>query len=295
MTEWTNVMSRRTFLRDLGHGAFALTVVGLVACAPAAIATGRPPSKAPTRTIRPPFDAPSGFDPLTYVGNLDEMEAFWCVGDFNPPINAASLDAGDPPSWARLGAEHSSGYVLVRGGEATVVDTGQWCVPEVIEGGLTAVGLDWSAVGSIIVTHKHPDHWIGLTSALERAVDAVVFAGAEDIAHIASSRTITAVGAGDRVMDLAIIPAPGHTPGHIAVHDEVRGVLVVGDAIAWRPDVGFLVLSTSEDVPQARASLRVLAGLSFDTLLPGHGVPLVGGAWQELTDYLAGTSALTES
>jgi glyoxylase-like metal-dependent hydrolase (beta-lactamase superfamily II) len=73
------------------------------------------------------------------------------------------------------------------------------------------------------------------------------------------------------------------------VHDEAAGVHVVGDAIAYGPAGGFDVLPTSEDVPQTRASLSILAGLSFDTLLPGHGLPLVGGAWEELTDYLAGT------
>ena len=154
--------------------------------------------------------------------------------------------------------------------------------------GPLAVGLDWSAVGSVIVTHKHPDHWIGLSAALERAADAVVFAGAADIPHIASPRPIVAVGAGDRVMDLTIIPTPGHTPGHIAVHDEAAGVLVVGDAIAWGPASGFDLLPTSEDLPQTRASLSILAGLSFDTLLAGQGLPLIGGAREELTEYLAG-------
>ena len=38
-----------------------------------------------------------------------------------------------------------------------------------------------------------------------------------------------------------------------------------------------------------QASVSILAGLSFDTLLPGHGDPIVGGAWEELTKYLAGT------
>jgi glyoxylase-like metal-dependent hydrolase (beta-lactamase superfamily II) len=273
-------MSRRTFLRDLGHGAFAMTVIGLVGCA-----------RGPARSVdplTPTFDplTPT-FDPLTYVGNLDEIESVWCAIGGPAPVQAPDKDQAVPRRWARFGDGFSSGYVLVRGGEATVVDTGQWCVPEVIEGGLTAVGLDWSAVGSVIVTHKHPDHWIGLPGALERAADAVVCAGAQDIPHIASPRPIVAVGAGDRVMDLAIIPTPGHTPGHIAVHDEAAGVLVVGDAIAWGPAIGFDLLPTSEDLQQTRSSLSILAGLSFDTLLAGHGLPLIGGARKELTEYLA--------
>jgi hydroxyacylglutathione hydrolase len=272
-------MSRRTFLRDLGHGAFALTVIGLAGCARGQVGTS-----APVGTVGPV----RSFDPLTYVGNLDEIESFWC-GGVVPSTPIWAVDHAVPPRWAGFGHGSSTGYVLVRGGEATVVDTGQWCVPDVIEGGLMAVGLDWSAVGSVIVTHKHPDHWVGLSSALERAADAVVFAGAEDIPHIVAPRPIVAVGAGDRVMDLAIIPTPGHTPGHIAVHDEAAGVLVVGDAIAYSPTGGFDLLPTSEDLLQTRASLSTLAGLSFDTLLAGHGFPLIGGAREELTAYLAGT------
>ncbi|TAK00290.1 MAG: MBL fold metallo-hydrolase [Chloroflexota bacterium] len=154
---------------------------------------------------------------------------------------------------------------------------------------MMAVGLDWSAVGSVIVTHKHPDHWVGLSSALEHAADADVFAGAADIPHIAAPRPIMAVGAGDRVMDLAIIPTPGHTPGHIAVHDEAAGVLVVGDAIGYAEGQGFALLGTSEDVPQTRASMDILARLSFDALLAGHGDLIVGGASEKLAEYLAET------
>ncbi len=286
MTGSTRVLSRRIFLRDLGHGAFALTLLGLAGC------TRKTPSSIDPVTPRrlDPL-TPGSFDPLTYVDNLDEMESFWC----SHRVPSTPSDQGSNPDhaihrrWARFGDGIANGYVLVRGGEATVVDTGHWCVPDVIEGGLMAVGLDWSAVGSIIVTHKHPDHWIGLSVALERAADAVVFAGAADIPHIASPRPIVAVGAGDRVMDLAIIPTPGHTPGHIAVHDEAAGVLVVGDAIAHGAGGGFDLLPTSEDLPGARASLSILAGLSFDTSLPGHGLPVLSGAREKLAEYLAGT------
>ena len=285
MTGSARVISRRTFLRDLGHGAFALTVIGLAGCVRGPARTVGPlPTVGPAPTLGPART----FDPLTYVGNLDEIEAFWCGMGGSPPPRIHASDLNHiPPHWAGFGDGFSSGYVLVRGGEATVVDTGQWCVPDVIEGGLVAVGLDWSAVRSVIVTHKHPDHWIGLPSALARAADAVVFAGAADISHIASPRPIVAVGAGDRVMDLAIIPTPGHTPGHISVHDEAAGVLVAGDAIAWGPAVGFDLLPTSEDLPQTRASVGILAGLAFDTLLAGHGLPLIGGASEELREFVA--------
>jgi glyoxylase-like metal-dependent hydrolase (beta-lactamase superfamily II) len=268
MTGPLEVISRRTFLRDLGHGAFAVTVIGIAACAPR---------------------APGSFDPLTYAGNLNEIESFWCEDEppSRPPPQPPDPDHAVPRNWARIGDPGAAGYILVRGGEATIVDTGPWCVPDLIEAGLMAVGLEWSAVSSVIVTHKHPDHWVGLPTALERAVDAVVYAGAADVPHIAAPRPVVAVGAGDRVMNLAIIPTPGHTPGHIVVHDEPAGVLVVGDAISNHPEQGLMLLGTSEDVPQTQESVRILGGLSFDTLLPGHGEPIVGGAWEQLTEYVA--------
>ena len=278
MTGSTGVTSRRTFLRDLGHRAFALTVIGLAGCAPRA-----PASAAPS----------ASFDPLTYVGNLDEIEAYWCSDERrpaspDPPVLGSELGDAEPSTWARIGFVGASAYILVRGGEATVVDTGPWCTHDVIEDGLTALGLDWSAVGSVVVTHKHPDHWMALTDALERASDAVAYAGAADIPHIASPRPIVAVGVGDRVMDLAIIPTPGHTPGHISVHDEAAGVLVAGDTLGYDERQGIFLLPTSEDLPQAETSLGILAGLPFDTLLPSHGDAIVGGAWEELTEYIAG-------
>ena len=275
-------MSRRTFLRDLGHGAFAVTVMGLAACVPKA------PGKTPPNLTAEPLPTRT-FDPLTYVGNLDEIEAFWCRDPVTTvqPSGWSALDHTSLRRWARIGNDQTSAYVLVRGGEATIVDTAGSCPPDAMEDGLEAAGLGWSAVGSIIVTHKHPDHWIGLSSALDRAPDAKVFAGAADIPHIGSPRPITAVGAGDRIMDLAIIPTPGHTPGHIAVHDEAAGVLVVGDAINYGEDAGFVLLPTSEDVQQTRASFDVLARLPFDTFLGGHGDPIIGGASQRLLEYLA--------
>ena len=270
MIRSTRVLSRRTFLRDLGHGAFGLTVVALAACAPKHEGT---------------------FDPLTYAGNLEEIEAVWCEEGLPSaaPPTASDPDPAVPRTWERIGDAQASGYILVRDGEATVVDTGPWCMPELIEGGLMAVGLDWSAVSSVIVTHKHPDHWVGLRFALELAVDAVAYAGAADIPHIASPRPVVAVGAGDRVMDLVIIPTPGHTPGHIVVHDEAAGVLVVGDAISYDRNQGFILLGTSEDLRQAQASVGILGGLSFDTLLPGHGDTIVGGAHEQLTEFLLAT------
>jgi glyoxylase-like metal-dependent hydrolase (beta-lactamase superfamily II) len=88
--------------------------------------------------------------------------------------------------------------------------------------------------------------------------------------------------------DARVTRLPYRAPAPFAVLDGAAGVLVVGDAINDSEGRGFILLGTSEDLPQTQASVGTLAGLSFDTLLPGHGGPIVGGAWKELMEYLAG-------
>ena len=61
---------------------------------------------------------------------------------------------------------------------------------------------------------------------LERAAQAVGYAGAEDVPAIGVPRPLTAVADGDSVFDLRIVTAPGHTPGSICVLDETAGVVV---------------------------------------------------------------------
>ena len=152
----------------------------------------------------------------------------------------------------------------------------------------TSVGLGWGAVGHVIVTHAHPDHQGSLSAVLEAASDATAYAGAADIPALASPRTPLAVGNGDMVFGLDIIETPGHTLGHIAVLDPVGGLLLAGDALNGSgggvigPNPQF-----SSDHTMALESVGVLAKLEFDTVLFGHGEPLVGGASAEVAALAA--------
>lgn len=87
-----------------------------------------------------------------------------------------------------------SAYILVRGGEAVVVDTGVAGSSEDIDASLVGVGLDWSAVGHLILTHHHGDHVGSAADIMDRALDAVGYAGQEDIGSITVPRPLTAVG-----------------------------------------------------------------------------------------------------
>ena len=77
-----------------------------------------------------------------------------------------------------------SAYILVRDGEAAVVDTGVGGSEDDIENALTAIGLEWAAVNHVVLTHRHADHAGSIAAVLERARDAVGYAGAEDLPSI---------------------------------------------------------------------------------------------------------------
>jgi glyoxylase-like metal-dependent hydrolase (beta-lactamase superfamily II) len=172
-----------------------------------------------------------------------------------------------------------SAYVLARGGEAAVVDTGTPGSESAIEEALLATGLGWDSVGHVILTHRHGDHVGSLDAVLAKAPDAVAYAGQEDIPSIKADRGLTAVGDGDLVFDLQIVTTPGHTAGHISVLDAAGGLFVAGDALSTAEGkVGDSNPRFTDDMDQAMASIRKIAGLRFETLLVGHGDPILTGA-----------------
>lgn len=200
-----------------------------------------------------------------------------------PPDDAAAATAAPTSdgavAWHRVNLGFVSAYVLLRDGEAAVVDTGVEGSADDVEAVLTGAGADWSAVGHFVLTHKHPDHVGSLDAVAERASAAELYAGPGDIDAIASPRAVTPVGDGDRVFGLEVIATPGHTPGHISVLDPVGGLLVAGDALnggdggVVGPNPDF-----SEDMATANDSVRKLAGFTFDSVLFGHGEPVEGDA-----------------
>ncbi len=85
---------------------------------------------------------------------------------------------------------------------------------------------------------------------------------------------------GDAVGDFAVVAAPGHTPGHLALWRESDGVLVVGDAVfALNPVTRQRGLrlpfrnATADPVGNV-ATVRRLAALRPRIVCFGHGPPL---------------------
>ncbi len=199
------------------------------------------------------------------------------------PSPSGSTAPGGPPrpgvDWERVDLGFVSAYILVRGGEAAIVDTGTDGSADAIAASLATIGLDWSAVGHLILTHHHADHAGSAADVLTLAPEAIGYAGAEDAASIMVPRPLVAVADGDAVFGLQVVTTPGHTPGSISVLDPVGGLLVAGDALVT--DAGAPApppTRFTQDMDQAMRSIAKLGGLPFETLLVGHGDPIETGA-----------------
>lgn len=75
---------------------------------------------------------------------------------------------------------------------------------------------------------------------------------------------------------LEVIWTPGHSPGHLCLYDRQRRLLFSGDHILEHisPNIGW----QPEDDPLGAYlhSLRIIAGLDVDLILPSHGAPFHG-------------------
>lgn len=257
-------LSRRMMLAELGKGTLAVAIfgVGVVACS----------SDGGGET--------SGATPSS-DGSTSSS------GDAVATTSTPDAPALEPVTYQRVDLGFVSAYVLVRGNEAAIVDTGVEGSAPQIGDALTATSLGFDAVEHVILTHWHGDHVGSIGAVLEATPGAIAYAGAEDIALIESPQELRAVGDGDEVFGLQVISTPGHTPGHISIYDPVGELLVAGDAINNADGLVGSPPQFTDDQVAADESVRKLAQLEFDELVVGHGDPIETGAGAAVRDLAA--------
>ena len=201
-------------------------------------------------------------------------------------------------------------YVVEHRGILTLVDTGYTgSLPRIGEA-VRRMGRSLEDIRQVVLTHCHGDH-AGEAARLRDALGLRVVAGAGDVGVLEgrepypfgpSPLVRAAYGflhryrrfAPDVVLTeqteldggLAVIPAPGHTVGHMAVWAPEHRALFAGDA-AW--NLGWLRTdwtSFSQDPARSRETLRELAALRPESLWVGHGPPVRRGAADRLRDLL---------
>lgn len=261
MGTWPDlVVGRRWLLTQTGRGALGIAILGVAACGGDADedpADDVGASESPTETEPSPTESPTG--------------------------------AAEQLAWSRVDLGFVAAFVLVRGQEAAVVDTGVPGSTEAIGTVLDTAGPGWVGVRHVVLTHKHPDHVGSLSEVLAQATGATGYVGEADLPAVEGAGLSTLVD-GDEVFGLQIVGTPGHTAGHLAVFDSDTSVLVAGDALTNGDRLTGSNPDFTEDEAAAADSVRKMAALQPGTILVGHGPPLTDGAAAALDDLAASLS-----
>ena len=193
----------------------------------------------------------------------------------------------------------------------TLVDTSSDGAATNILAAIASIGRKPEHLRTIVATHYHFDH-IGNVAALVAASGAKLHVHADDVPYVeARTPWPPAKGALGAVFDrfapaqhalkvdcvlhdgdelpfaggARVVHAPGHTPGHIAIHAPPRRTLFVGDALMNLGGLRLPMAASSHDMAQARRTIAALAELDFDIALPGHGAPIIGRANEKLGEW----------
>jgi glyoxylase-like metal-dependent hydrolase (beta-lactamase superfamily II) len=201
-------------------------------------------------------------------------------------------------------------FLVEHRGVLTLVDTGQHGATARAMRALREIGRKPEDVRQIVLTHCHGDH-AGALSRLKEATGATVVAGDRDAEVIAGSAayprpvdrifrtayanlerfertTVDRVVKGREELEggLVALPTPGHTAGHMAVLVPDISAAFVGDLVwhlgplrpSWR--------RLTQDPEQNAESIKTVAGLGYERILPGHGRDVTGVRLTELARRL---------
>jgi glyoxylase-like metal-dependent hydrolase (beta-lactamase superfamily II) len=202
-------------------------------------------------------------------------------------------------------------YLIDGGGESALVDAGCGLEPERILGRIEMSGIDPQTVSQVLLTHCHADHSAGArfwSESLDAAVVApkqsadALRSGDEDVINLKRARAAgvypadfflppvpvsRSVDEGDLIrvgsLQLEVLKTPGHSFDHVAYllqgSNEVGALLFSGDVLLTDGRIMLL------DAPDCRIdaygqTIRRLAGLQVEGLMPGHGAFMLHGAGQ---------------
>ena len=185
-----------------------------------------------------------------------------------------------------------------------LVDTGTPDAAPTILEYLKKLRVKPSDIGTIFITHTHPDHVGGLAAIKREAASSKVAAHRIEADFVSKRKTYTGPpGAAmqkhpgtpvDILLDdgktqdgLRVIFTPGHTTGSISLLDSTRSLLIAGDAVNNESQLRPMDDRYNVDPKQHRESIRKLATFDFENLVMGHGSPILGGAATRVKDLAA--------
>jgi glyoxylase-like metal-dependent hydrolase (beta-lactamase superfamily II) len=198
-------------------------------------------------------------------------------------------------------------YLVEDMGKLILIDTGMPGSDKKIAKAIQKLGYKLTDVSTIVLTHWHVDH-VGSLKKMKEITNAKVAVHEADADFVAGKKPqpksnnllirlfLAFVKAkpvdvdlmlkdGDRVGRLTVIHTPGHSEGSIALLDNERKVVIVGDTLFTKNDtikLPPLILDSAKE----KASLEKLSTFNFDIMLSGHGDPIMNEASRKLRFFL---------
>ncbi|KNC19705.1 Zn-dependent hydrolase [Arthrobacter sp. RIT-PI-e] len=111
----------------------------------------------------------------------------------------------------------------------------------------------------------------------------MTLAGALTVRGVRDTQALTAEVAAGLPGSPVLVPTPGHTDGHCALHFPDRDAVISGDALVTldpytgRPGPQVVASAATADTRAALHSLEALRSTAARTVLPGHGLPWQAG------------------
>lgn len=181
-------------------------------------------------------------------------------------------------------------YVIL-GEKIILVDTGRPGQGKGILNDLKSVGIEPHDVKHILITHHDVDH-IGSLAFLQQVTGAKIWASKEDIPYIYGEKSrpgikklisfimrvkkpenINSYHEDQKISDVKIITAPGHTPGHVCLL--YNDVLFAGDLFrASKGKVSNMMSFMNWDDSILKNSIAKIDDYDFNWICPAHGEPI---------------------
>jgi len=210
------------------------------------------------------------------------------------------------------GIRGANSYLFITDDGVLVIDTGMPGNGERIVRQIKALGKKPEETKLIILTHSDIDH-SGSAAELKRMTGAKIAIHKGDAPSLSGDRELKKVNGfmgvifklmirfmkfqtvkpdiilwdGYEIGDIRAIHTPGHTEGSICLY-KTGAALFVGDVVRTdkRSNLKFLPKAFTLDIEEAWESVRKIAGLEFDILLPGHGKLIFDDASKKVRRFL---------
>lgn len=199
-------------------------------------------------------------------------------------------------------------YMLQDADGLTLIDASIANAGNKILAQLKAAGHEPSAVKRILITHGHPDH-VGSLPQLRAVTGAEVWAHPLEKPVIQGEQSVVRRPSGFRPPDtkvkpttvdktfgdqdmlpvlggLQVIHTPGHAPGHVSFWHPANKLLITGDVIFYLMNKMTLPLAfLTADMDENKRSIKKVLALKPETVLFGHGQPIVKTAAAPLQEF----------